>query len=65
MSAFLDCVELNKFESTPSEAELVTRGLQLIESNKLWAGLVFVDIKDGKADTSYIMYFISSFLRLN
>ena len=65
MSAFLDCVELNKFESTPSEAELVTRGLQLIESNKLWAGLVFVDIKDGKADKSYIMYFISSLFDLD
>ena len=30
----------------------------MIESNKLWAGLVFVDIKDGKADKSYIMYFV-------
>ena len=37
----------------------------MIESNKLWAGLVFVDIKDGKADKSYIMYFISSLLDLD
>ena len=37
----------------------------MIESNKLWAGLVFVDIKDGKADKSYIMYFISSLFDLD
>ena len=41
-------MELSKFESAPSEDELERRGLELIDSNKLWAGLVFVDVDEGK-----------------
>ena len=49
ISQILDCFELSKFEAAQNEDELVNRGLELISSNKLWAGLVFTNIKDGKS----------------
>ena len=49
ISQILDCIELSKFEPAENEDELVNRGLDLISSNKLWAGLVFTNIKDGKS----------------
>jgi len=47
VSQWLECVELNKFESVASESELEQRGLELMNVNKLWAGLVFNDIEEG------------------
>ena len=52
ISSFLDCVELSKFESVPSEDQLEKRGLELIDTNKLWAGLVFVDVEEGMNSTN-------------
>ena len=52
ISQILDCFELSKFEAAQNEDELVNRGLELISSNKLWAGLVFTNIKDGKECSS-------------
>ena len=49
ISQILDCIELSKFEPAENEDELVNRGLELISSNKLWAGLVFTNIKDGES----------------
>ena len=49
ISQILDCIELSKFEPAENEDELVNRGLELISSNKLWAGLVFTNINDGKS----------------
>ena len=47
---YLSCIELDKFEAVPDEEELVRRGMKLIETNKLWAGLVFPDVKEGKRE---------------
>ena len=46
----MSCIELDKFEAATDEEELVRRGMKLIESNKLWAGLVFLDVKEGKTE---------------
>ena len=50
VTKYLSCIELDKFEAVPDEEELVRRGMKLIESNKLWAGLVFLDVKEGKRE---------------
>ena len=46
----MSCIELDKFEAVSDEEELVRRGMKLIKSNKLWAGLVFLDVKEGKKE---------------
>ena len=50
ISAYFECVELDKFVPVKNEDELVDRGLKLMETNRFWAGLVFVDFKDGSAE---------------
>ena len=40
ISTYLDCFELEKFEPVDSEEELSKRGLELLETNQLWGGLV-------------------------
>ena len=46
-SQYLECFELQKFEAVDNEKTLEKRGLELLGTNKLWAGLVFVDFKEG------------------
>ena len=46
-SQYLACFEMNKFEPVENEEGLDKRGLELIGTNQLWAGLVFVDFKEG------------------
>ena len=38
---------MEKFEPAKSEDDLEKRGLELLGTNQLWAGLVFVDLKEG------------------
>uniref|UniRef100_A0A674F5W8 P-type phospholipid transporter n=1 Tax=Salmo trutta TaxID=8032 RepID=A0A674F5W8_SALTR len=40
----LQCLNLDKFEAADSERHLMTRALELLESNKYWAGIVFEDL---------------------
>ena len=47
-SQYLECFEMQKFEPVDNETALGTRGLELIGTNQLWAGLVFVDFKEGE-----------------
>ena len=42
ISTYLDCFELEKFEPVDSEELLSKRGLELLETNQLWGGLVSV-----------------------
>ena len=46
-SQYLECFEIQKFEPVKDEKALGKRGLELIGTNQLWAGLVFVDFKEG------------------
>ena len=46
-SQYLECFEMNKFEPVSNEEALGKRGLELIGTNQLWAGLVFVDFEEG------------------
>ena len=53
VTKYFSCIELDKFEAVPDEEDLVSRGMELIESNKLWAGLVFLDVKAGRNICQY------------
>ena len=44
ISTYLDCFELEKFEPVDSEEQLTKRGLELLETNQLWGGLVRTNI---------------------
>ncbi|XP_029466633.1 ATP-binding cassette sub-family A member 1-like [Rhinatrema bivittatum] len=46
LTKFLGCLMLDKFESVPTEWELVNRSLNLIEEKKFWAGVVFKNMDD-------------------
>ena len=41
--------------AVPDEEELVRKGMDLIESNKLWAGLVFLDIEEGRNIRQFLL----------
>ena len=47
ISQYLECFEMEKFEPAKSEDDLEKRGLELLGTNQLWAGLVFVNFKEG------------------
>ena len=55
-SQYLECFEMQKFEPVDNEIALGKRGLELIGTNQLWAGLVFVDFKDGKAKYAFTFF---------
>ncbi|XP_061620276.1 phospholipid-transporting ATPase ABCA1-like isoform X1 [Phyllopteryx taeniolatus] len=44
LSDVLACLDLNKFEATPSENQLVGKALELLENDTYWAGVVFVNL---------------------
>ena len=50
MSQYLACVEVDKFEAAESEEALSKRGLELLETNQLWGGLVFVGLGPGQQE---------------
>ncbi|XP_051789234.1 retinal-specific phospholipid-transporting ATPase ABCA4 isoform X1 [Erpetoichthys calabaricus] len=39
-----ECLNLNKFEGLPDEGQLIHQALYLLEENKFWAGIVFLDM---------------------
>uniref|UniRef100_A0A4W3HIX5 ATP-binding cassette, sub-family A (ABC1), member 4a n=1 Tax=Callorhinchus milii TaxID=7868 RepID=A0A4W3HIX5_CALMI len=41
---YLQCLTLDKFEGLSDEDQLTHRALYLLEENKFWAGIVFVDL---------------------
>ena len=57
VTKYFNCMELDKFEAVEDEEELVTKGMDLIRSNKLWAGLVFLDMEDsGEKLPKFVSY---------
>uniref|UniRef100_A0A2R5LC21 Putative lipid exporter abca1 n=1 Tax=Ornithodoros turicata TaxID=34597 RepID=A0A2R5LC21_9ACAR len=47
----IDCFEMNRFEGFRNEEELMPKGLGLMRENKLWAVLIFPELKGLKDDT--------------
>nr|XP_054369188.1 retinal-specific phospholipid-transporting ATPase ABCA4 [Mirounga angustirostris] len=43
-SKYLECLILDKFESSDDEIQLTQRALSLLEENRFWAGVVFSDM---------------------
>ncbi|XP_041064203.1 retinal-specific phospholipid-transporting ATPase ABCA4 [Carcharodon carcharias] len=41
---YMECLNLDKFEGLSDEGQLTHRALYLLEENKFWAGIVFVDM---------------------
>ena len=55
MTKYFSCIELDKFVAVPDEEKLVRKGMDLIASNKLWAGLVFLDIEEGRNISQFLL----------
>ena len=51
ISVYLSCFDFDKFVGVPTEYELELEGLRLINENKLWGGIVFVDFPSNDFDT--------------
>ncbi|XP_046387973.1 ATP-binding cassette sub-family A member 7-like isoform X2 [Ischnura elegans] len=49
---FLECFELDKVQGFDTEGEAVTEGMNLIESNRLWAVISFLGVDDKDNTTS-------------
>ncbi|KAK7909889.1 hypothetical protein WMY93_014573 [Mugilogobius chulae] len=49
-SKLLGCLDLNKFESVPTEGQLVSRALDLLDNGTYWAGIVFETITTNSTD---------------
>ncbi|XP_069042006.1 phospholipid-transporting ATPase ABCA1 isoform X2 [Lepisosteus oculatus] len=47
---FIQCFSLNKLEGVPSEGQLVSRALDLLEDRQFWAGIVFL-LPDPSSET--------------
>ncbi|XP_068164948.1 phospholipid-transporting ATPase ABCA1-like [Antennarius striatus] len=45
LSVFLGCLDLNKFEAVPSESQLVSKALDLLQNETYWAGVVFENLE--------------------
>ncbi|XP_078074970.1 retinal-specific phospholipid-transporting ATPase ABCA4 [Mustelus asterias] len=41
---YMECLNLDKFEGLSDEGQLTHRALYLLEENKFWAGIVFMDL---------------------
>ncbi|XP_067845678.1 retinal-specific phospholipid-transporting ATPase ABCA4 [Heptranchias perlo] len=41
---YMECLNLDKFEGLSNEGQLTHRALYLLEENKFWAGIVFLDM---------------------
>lgn len=51
------CLDLNKFESAPTEAHLVKKALELLKNNTYWAGVVFENLQpDSSHAPPYVKY---------
>ncbi|XP_041821372.1 phospholipid-transporting ATPase ABCA1-like [Chelmon rostratus] len=57
LSNFLGCLDLNKFEATPTEGHLVSKALQLLENETYWAGIVFENLQPNSSEPPpYVKY---------
>ncbi|XP_070785696.1 phospholipid-transporting ATPase ABCA1-like [Enoplosus armatus] len=57
LSNFLGCLDLNKFEATPTEGHLVSKALELLENDTYWAGVVFENLQsDSSHPPPYVKY---------
>ncbi|XP_056156372.1 phospholipid-transporting ATPase ABCA1-like [Lampris incognitus] len=57
LSKFLGCLDLNKFEAAPTEGHLVSKALQLLKSDKYWAGVVFENLQpNASRPPPYVKY---------
>ncbi|CAL1298938.1 unnamed protein product [Larinioides sclopetarius] len=53
---YLQCFELNRFDGYNSEGDVEKRGMELIKDNKLWAGVVFMNMDHREQLPHYIQY---------
>ncbi|XP_075450764.1 phospholipid-transporting ATPase ABCA1 isoform X2 [Ascaphus truei] len=44
MSRFMECVNLDKLEPMATEEHLINKSIELLDEQKLWAGVVFMDM---------------------
>uniref|UniRef100_A0A663MHD8 ATP binding cassette subfamily A member 4 n=1 Tax=Athene cunicularia TaxID=194338 RepID=A0A663MHD8_ATHCN len=44
LSQYLECLTLDKFEGYLDETQLTHQALHLLEENKFWAGVIFLDV---------------------
>uniref|UniRef100_A0A8C5HBH1 P-type phospholipid transporter n=1 Tax=Gouania willdenowi TaxID=441366 RepID=A0A8C5HBH1_GOUWI len=57
ISTFLGCLDLNKFEATPTEAQLVSRAMELLKTETFWAGVVFENLQvNSSRPPPYVKY---------
>lgn len=50
-------MDLNKFEAVPTEGQLVSKALELLENNTYWAGIVFENLEpDSSRPPPYVKY---------
>lgn len=47
----IECFEMNRFEGFRSEEALMPEGLSLMRENKLWAALIFPDMRGLRGET--------------
>ena len=64
ISTYLDCFELEKFEPVDSEEQLSKRGLELLETNQLWGGLVRTNIRFLFGNVENVFFFFQVFVGL-
>uniref|UniRef100_A0A8C5NBN0 P-type phospholipid transporter n=1 Tax=Gouania willdenowi TaxID=441366 RepID=A0A8C5NBN0_GOUWI len=51
------CLDLNKFEATPTEAQLVSRAMELLKTETFWAGVVFENLQvNSSRPPPYVKY---------
>ncbi|KAJ0055813.1 hypothetical protein NL108_012856, partial [Boleophthalmus pectinirostris] len=55
ISKFLGCLDLNKFEAVPTERQLVSRALDLLDNGTYWAGVVFETISTNSSELPLYM----------
>ncbi|XP_065332368.1 ATP-binding cassette sub-family A member 7-like isoform X3 [Cloeon dipterum] len=65
ITTLLECVDLNKIEMYPNEEEAVKRGMELLEHNKLWAVVSFLDLPDSNGTLEKLPPFISYKIRMD
>ncbi|XP_072314586.1 phospholipid-transporting ATPase ABCA1-like [Eucyclogobius newberryi] len=55
LSKLLGCLDLNKFEPMPTEEQLVSRALDLLDNGTYWAGIVFETISTNSTELPLYM----------
>ncbi|MGH0124822.1 UNVERIFIED_CONTAM: hypothetical protein FKN15_074026 [Acipenser sinensis] len=50
ISRFMECVNLDKLESVPTEERLINTSMKLLDERRFWAGIVFPGIESNSSD---------------